>query len=61
MENSNWNDEMFSALQCEMGLIFHLKTGKNAEHVEAYLADAEAQMSEDEFVAMMQRVAVATN
>lgn len=60
MTTALWNDEMFSTFQCEMGLIFHLKTGKNPDMVDKYLADAEAQMTEDEFVAMMQRIANAT-
>jgi hypothetical protein len=59
IQPKKWNKEMFTKFQCEKGLIMHFKTGKNADLVEKYMNDAMEQMTDDEFVAMNERISIA--
>lgn len=55
-------DDHFTPAQCEGGIIMGLLGNKKAEALsDRYLADAMEQMSDDDFVAMMQRIAIKTS
>lgn len=54
-EMKPWTKDMFTKFQCEVGMISALK-GRKGLPSDKYIDDAMAQMTDEEFVAMMSRV-----